>query len=166
MRIMGVDPGTVVCGYGIVDDQEGEMSLITCSAVKCRPRSSMGERLLVVYLELSRTAREFAPDEMAIETPFVGENVKSALAVGKAQAMALLVAAEQNIPCFEYSPARVKQNVSDYGASTKEQMQEMVKLLLGLDEAPQPHDAADALAVAICHLREAKLREMIKHSGG
>jgi crossover junction endodeoxyribonuclease RuvC len=166
MRIMGVDPGTIVCGYGIIDDQDGEMSLITCNAVKCQPRSPIGERLLVIYRELSGAARKFMPDEMAIETPFVGENVKSALAVGKAQAIALLVAAEQTIPCYEYSPARVKQNVSDYGASTKEQMQEMVKLLLDLEEVPEPHDAADALAVAICHLREAKLREMIEQSKG
>jgi len=164
MRIMGVDPGTVVCGYGIIDDRDGEMSLITYNAVKCQPRSPMGERLLVLYQELSRVARKLSPDAMAIETPFVGENVKSALAVGKAQAMALLVAAEQNIPCYEYSPARVKQNVSDYGASTKEQMQQMVKLLLGLEELPEPHDAADALAVAICHLREARLRELIEQS--
>ena len=159
---MGVDPGTVVCGYGIIDDRDGEISLVACDAVKCRPRSAMGERLLAVYRELNRAAVTFRPDGMAIETPFVGENVKSALAVGKAQAIALLVAAEHNIPCYEYSPARIKQSVSDYGASGKEQMQEMVKLLLGLDELPQPHDAADGLAVAICHLREARLHEMME----
>jgi crossover junction endodeoxyribonuclease RuvC len=101
---------------------------------------------------------------MAIETPFVGENVKSALAIGKAQAVVLLIAAQNNKPIYEYSPAQVKHHVADYGASSKEQMQEMVKMLLDLDEVPQPNDAADALAVAICHLRESRLRDIIKDS--
>ena len=161
MRIMGVDPGTLISGYGVIDNLRNEMTLVTYGAIVCKTHSPMGERLLKIYQELRRVMLEYRPAAMAIETPFVGDNVKSALAVGKAQAIALLVAAEQDIPCYEYSPASVKQNVSDFGASNKEQMQKMVKLLLNLDDLPEPYDAADALAVAICHIRESHLFEFI-----
>ena len=98
---------------------------------------------------------------MAIEQPFVAKNVKSALAIGRAQAVAMLAAACNGIPVYEYAPTEIKQKVADYGASSKEQVQEMVKLQLGLLEVPQPNDAADALAVAICHLREAQLKSLL-----
>jgi crossover junction endodeoxyribonuclease RuvC len=124
----------------------------------------MSERLLFLYDELTAVVLKYKPDVLAIETPFVGENVKSALAIGKAQAVVLLIAAQNKKPIYEYSPAQVKHNVADYGASSKEQMQEMVKMLLDLDEVPQPNDAADALAVAICHLRESRLRDIIAES--
>ena len=166
MRIMGVDPGTQNSGYGVIDNNRDDMVLVTYGAVKCKAHSPISERLLQIFRELRLVMQEYHPQAMAIETPFVGENVKSALAVGKAQAVALLVAAEYNIPCFEYSPARVKQNVSDFGASGKEQMQKMVKLLLNLDEIPEPYDAADALAVAICHVRQIRLTELIDESTG
>jgi crossover junction endodeoxyribonuclease RuvC len=102
-----------------------------------------------------------APDAIAVEEPFVAKNVKSALAIGRAQAVAILVAANQSIPCFEYTPAQVKQRVSNYGAGSKEQIQEMVRLQLGLEETPQPSDAADALAVALCHIGEIRLNNLL-----
>jgi crossover junction endodeoxyribonuclease RuvC len=114
-----------------------------------------------LYDELNRLLDEHQPDVLAVETPFVAENVKSALAIGKAQAVAMLAAARRHIPVFEYTPTAIKSHVADYGASSKEQIQDMVKFLLGLDEVPQPNDAADALAVAICHSREARLREIM-----
>ncbi len=161
MRILGVDPGTIVLGYGLIESCRDEMSLICFDTIKCKARSDMSERLLFIHDNLNLVVKKYKPDVMAVETPFVGENIKSALAIGKAQAIVLLVAAQHKIPIYEYSPAQVKHHVADYGASSKEQMQEMVKMLLELDEAPQPNDAADALAVAICYLRESRLREII-----
>ena len=164
MRILGVDPGTIVLGYGLIESVRDEMTLVHYDSIKCKARSDMSERLLFLYDGLTQVVDKYEPDVMAVESPFVGENIKSALAIGKAQAIVLLVAAQHGLPIFEYSPAKIKHHVADYGASTKEQMQEMVKLLLDLDEIPQPNDAADALAVAICHLRECRLAEMIKES--
>lgn len=164
MRILGIDPGTVVIGYGVIDSQEGDMALVTAAAITCKARSPLGERLCFLYDELNKLIKQHRPDVMAIETPFVSQNVRTALAIGKAQAIALLAAAQQGIPIFEYSPAQVKRSVADYGASTKEQIQEMVAFQLGLAEVPQPADAADALAVAICHLREARLRDIMAES--
>ena len=164
MRILGIDPGTIVLGYGLIESRQDEMSLVHFDTSKCKARSDMSERLLFLYTGLTAVVRKYKPDVLAVETPFVGENVKSALAIGKAQAVVLLIAAQHKIPIYEYSPAQVKHHVADYGASSKEQIQEMVKMLLDLDEVPQPNDAADALAVAICHLRESRMRDIIAES--
>jgi crossover junction endodeoxyribonuclease RuvC len=164
MRILGIDPGTIVLGYGLIESRRDEMSLVHFDIIKCKARSDMSERLLFLYDELTAVVLKYRPDVLAVETPFLGENVKSALAIGKAQAVVLLIAAQNKKPIYEYSPAQVKHHVADYGASSKEQMQEMVKMLLDLDEVPQPNDAADALAVAICHLRESRLRDIIRES--
>jgi crossover junction endodeoxyribonuclease RuvC len=164
MRILGVDPGTIVLGYGLIESCQNEMTLVDFGAIKCDARSDMSGRLFFLHTEFSSVVRRFAPDVMAVETPFFGENAKSALAIGKAQAIVLLVAAQNKIPIYEYAPRQIKQHVADYGASSKEQIQEMVKILLELDEIPQPSDAADALAVAICHLRESCLRDLIQES--
>ena len=160
MRILGVDPGTIVIGYGVVEGDRDTLTTVTYGAIKCKERLPLPERLAYLYDGLGKIFDEYRPDALAVETPFVGENVKSALAIGKAQAIAMLAAARRHVPVFEYPPATVKHHVADYGASSKEQMQEMVKLLLNLEEVPEPNDAADALAVAICHLREARLREI------
>jgi len=164
MRILGIDPGTIVLGYGLIESRRDEMSLVHFDTIKCKARSDMSERLLFLYDELTAVVLKYKPDVLAVETPFVGENVKSALAIGKAQAVVLLIAAQNKKPIYEYSPAQIKHHVADYGASSKEQMQEMVKMLLDLDEVPQPNDAADALAVAICHLMESRLRGIIAES--
>jgi crossover junction endodeoxyribonuclease RuvC len=164
MRILGVDPGTIVLGYGLIESVRDEMTLVHYDSIKCKARSDMSERLLFLYDGLTVVVDKYEPDVMAVESPFVGENIKSALAIGKAQAIVLLIAAQHGLPIYEYSPAKIKHHVADYGASTKEQMQEMVKLLLDLDEVPQPNDAADALAVAICHLRESRLADLIRES--
>ncbi|MCL2140510.1 MAG: crossover junction endodeoxyribonuclease RuvC [Dehalococcoidia bacterium] len=164
MRTLGVDPGTRVLGYGLIDDSRDELSMVRYGIIQCDGRSAMSERLLYIYTELTEVIRQYSPDQVAVETPFVGENIKSALAIGKAQAVVLLVAAQNGLPIYEYSPAQIKHHVADYGASSKEQMQEMVKMLLELDELPQPNDAADALAVAICHLREAHIQELMQEN--
>jgi len=161
MRILGVDPGTVTMGYGVIESKGGEIAMVDCGALKCPARSPIGERLSYLYGELLKIISRYRPDAVAVEQPFMAKNVRSALAVGRAQAVAMLAAANRGLQVYEYTPTEVKQKVTDYGASSKEQVQEMVRLQLELSEAPQPIDAADALAVAICHLREMQLQSLL-----
>ena len=161
MRILGIDPGTVTMGYGVIESREDEITLLDCAALTSSPRSPIGERLSFFYSELLGVLSRYQPTAVAIEQPFVSKNVRSALAIGRAQAVAILAAANKGIPAYEYTPAQIKQRVADYGASSKEQIQEMVRLQLGLSQVPQPSDAADALAVAICHLRETHLSDLL-----
>ena len=163
MIILGIDPGTVTTGYGVIKAEGDEATLVDCGALTTSPRSPIGERLSYIYKGLLEVIDRFKPDVMAIERPFVAKNVKTALAIGRAQAIAIL-ATEGKIPTHEYSPAEVKQRVTDYGVSTKEQVQEMVKLQLGLKEVPHSTDAADALAVALCHLRKMHLESLLAGS--
>ncbi len=165
MRILGIDPGTVVVGYGVIDSQADKMTLIDCNALTCRQRSPIGERLSYIYNQLSQVMARYQPDAVAVEQPFVARNARTALAIGKAQAAAILAAANRGIPTYEYTPAQIKRVVTNYGASSKEQVQEMVRLQLGMAEIPQPNDAADALAVAICHLRQTHLTNLLAERG-
>ncbi len=162
MRILGIDPGTINMGYGIIEANEDKITLIGCGALVSRARSPIGERLSYLYQALKGIIARYHPDAVAVEQPFMARNVRAALAIGKAQAVAILAAANQGIPTYEYTPAQVKQRVADYGASSKEQIQEMVRLQLGMAEVPQPNDAADALAVALCHLQETHLENLLK----
>ncbi|MFB0559218.1 MAG: crossover junction endodeoxyribonuclease RuvC [Dehalococcoidales bacterium] len=161
MRILGVDPGTITMGYGVIESRDNEIALVDCGVLKNPERSPIGERLNYLYTELLEIISRYQPDAVAVEQPFMAENVRSALAVGRAQAVAILAAATRGIPTYEYTPTQVKQRVANYGASSKEQVQEMVKLQLGLSQVPQPNDAADALAVAICHLQEMHLSDLL-----
>ena len=160
MRILGVDPGTVNLGYGVVDGEE-EMHIIDYGVIKLPVRSSMEERLRSLYNELSEIIARHKPREVAIEEPFIGHNVRSAFAIGKAQAIAILAAANRGLPIYYYSPAKVKQQVTSYGQSDKHQVQEMVRIQLGLSELPEPSDAADALAVAMCHVQQRRLNNWV-----
>ena len=166
MRILGIDPGTITMGYGVIEAGDDEITLVDCGALTAPKRSPIGERLNYLYQKLLKIIAQYQPDAVAIEQPFVAKNVKSALAIGRAQAIAILAAASKGIPVYEYTPAQVKQRVTNYGGSSKEQVQEMVKLQLGLAEVPQPSDAADALAVALCHLRETHLDSLLAKMGG
>lgn len=161
MKILGIDPGTVVMGYGVIDAVDDEIKLIDYGALTAAKKESIGERLYDIYNGIVEVIRRHHPDAVAVEQPFVAKNVRSAMAIGRAQAIALLAATGKDIPTYEYTPTQIKQNVADYGASSKEQIQEMVRLQLGLPEMPQPNDAADAIAVAICHLRETHLSQFI-----
>ncbi len=160
MRILGIDPGTVIMGYGVIETEDDEVKLVDYGVFKTE-RSPIGQRLSYFYGELLKVISRHQPDAVAVEQPFVAKNVRSALAIGRAQAVAMLAAANQSIQVYEYTPAQVKQRVAGYGASSKEQIQEMVRLQLGLSEVPRPSDAADALAIAICHLREAQLQRLL-----
>jgi crossover junction endodeoxyribonuclease RuvC len=165
MKILGIDPGTVVMGYGIVESVNDEPSLIDFGAITVPEKSDITERLNFLYNNLTEIIRTHHPQVVAVEQPFIAKNVRSAMAIGRAQAIALLAAARSGIPAYEYTPTQVKQQVANYGASSKEQIQEMVRLQLGLDEVPQPNDAADALAVALCHLQEMHVNELIAGRG-
>jgi crossover junction endodeoxyribonuclease RuvC len=151
-------------GYGVIEERGDEIALVTYGALKSSPHSPPGERLSHIYNELLKIVAEFRPDAVAIEQPFVSKNVLSALAIGRAQAVAILAAANTGIPTYGYTPAQVKQRITNYGASAKEQVQEMVRLQLGLSLVPEPIDAADALAIAICHMREAHVQDLLDRS--
>ncbi len=162
MRVLGIDPGTVVTGYGVIDSTGDRIDMVDCGALIAPEGLPIAERLSYFYNGLLGIIRRHKPDVVAVEQPFVAKNARTALAIGRAQAVALLAAANRKIPAHEYTPAQIKQRVASYGASSKEQIQEMVRLQLGLAEAPQPSDAADALAVAICHLGEMHLKSLLE----
>ena len=161
MRILGIDPGTVAMGYGVLESRDDKTTLIDYGVLTTKARSPLGERLSFMYNKLLEIISKSQPDAVAIEQPFVAKNVKTALAIGKAQAIAILAAANKGIPSYEYTPTQIKQRVANYGASSKEQIQEMVRLQLELAQVPQPNDAADALAVALCHLGEIHLSNLL-----
>jgi len=160
MRVLGIDPGTINLGYGVVD-VNGEMQMVDCGVLNLPARMPVEERLCSLYIELGKIISKHRPDEVAIEEPFIGRNVRSAFSIGRAQAIAILAAANQRLPIYYYSPAQVKQQITSYGQSDKQQVWEMVKIQLGLPQMPQPEDAADALAVAICHIQQRRLNQWL-----
>ena len=161
MRVLGIDPGTVTMGYGVVDDNEETLTVAEYGAIDAPPRSPIGERLCFMYERLIKIVKKNRPDVVAVEQPFVAKNARTALAIGRSQAIAILAAAVQKVPVYEYTPAQIKQRVSNYGGSSKEQIQEMVKLQLNMTAIPEPADASDALAVALCHLSETRFNRLI-----
>jgi crossover junction endodeoxyribonuclease RuvC len=165
MKILGIDPGTVVMGYGLIECEGSETALVDYGAIVVPEHLKIGERLNYLFKELLKVIRRHKPDVAAVESPFVAKNVKSAMAIGRAQAIALLAAASQKIPIHEYTPAQVKLRVASYGASSKEQVQEMVRIQLGMAETPEPNDAADALAVALCHVQEMHINDLLARQG-
>lgn len=160
MRVLGVDPGTIKLGYGVVD-VNGKMQMVDCGVLKLPSRIPIEERLGSLYVELGKIVSRHRPDEVAIEEPFIGRNVRSAFSIGRAQAIAILAAANQGLPIYYYSPAQVKQQITSYGQSDKQQVWELVKIQLGLPQLPQPGDAADALAIAICHIQHSRLSQWL-----
>ncbi len=154
MRVLGIDPGTLNMGYGVLDEEGDEMTMVDCGVLTLSSKIPMEQRLSSLYNRLGEILIKYQPDEVAIEEPFVAANARSALAIGRAQAIAILAAANRKLPVSLYLPTQVKKQVTDYGNSSKEQVQEMVKIRLGLAQRPQSSDAADALAVAICHCHQ------------
>jgi len=162
MRVLGIDPGTVTLGYGVVEERAGELALVGCGALTAAHNMPLVQRLHHLYLGLLEVAERYRPTVAAIEEPFVAKNIHSALAIGQAMGMAIIAMTEKSIPVYQYTPTQVKQAVSSYGRSSKEQVQEMVRIQLGLNSTPQPSDAADALAVALCHIQETHLAEVLR----
>ena len=152
MRIFGIDPGSARTGYGCVDTDGRRHHLVACGALTAPASTSFPDRLLCIHAGLMALLAEHRPDCVAIENIFHAKNVRSALRLGEARGVALLAAAAAGLPICEYSPAEIKRAVVGFGRAEKQQVGQMVKLLLGLDAIPSPHDAADAIAVAICHI--------------
>ena len=152
MRIFGIDPGSDRTGYGCVDSDGGRHQLVVCGALKAPAHSTFPEKLLGVHDGLAALLARWRPECVAVESLFYACNVRSALRLGHARGVAVLAAVEAGLPVREYTPAEVKRAVVGYGRAEKHQVQEMIKLLLGLNSVPAPHDVADALAVAVCHL--------------
>lgn len=156
MRILGIDPGSESTGYGIIDTDGLRHRPVLFGAIKTSVRRPFQERLLKIHGDLNNVLSREQADIMAIEEVFHAANVQSALKLGHARGIALLVAAQHGIGVYEYSPLEIKKAVVGYGRAEKAQIQTMVRVILGLPEIPSPDDAADALAVAICHAHNMK----------
>jgi crossover junction endodeoxyribonuclease RuvC len=152
VRVFGIDPGSTRTGYGCVEADGSRHRIVTCGAIGVPVSAPFSGKLFEIHRRLLELLIECRPDSVAIESIFFAANVRSALKLGHARGVAMLAAAEAGVAVVEYSPAEVKRAVVGYGRAEKPQVQHMVKLLLGLAAPPSPHDAADALAVAICHL--------------
>ena len=151
MRIFGIDPGSIRTGYGCVQTDGSRHRLVACGAIGPPAKSSLPDRLYAIHTSLVQMIAEARPDCVVIENLFHARNVRSALTLGHARGVAVLAAVQARLPVHEYTPAEIKQAVVGYGRAEKAQVQRMVTLLLGLDTPPSPYDAADALAVALCH---------------
>jgi crossover junction endodeoxyribonuclease RuvC len=153
MIILGVDPGTLVTGYGVIEVERGSVIVLEFDVIVNRNERSMPLRLKEIYSKLCRVISKYHPDEFAIETAFYGKNAQSALKLGHARGVSMLAAVNHEIPTSEYSPREVKKAVVGNGAASKDQVQYMVKSLLRLRNTPKLFDATDALAVALCHVQ-------------
>jgi len=160
-RALGVDPGSARLGFAIVEEYRSSLTLLTCGCIETPKTMPMPQRLLQLYQELSEVVEAFGPREMAVEELVFAKNVTTIIAVGQARGIALLVGANAGLPVSEYKPMHIKQAVHGYGLAEKKQVGEMVKVLLGLPAVPKPDDAADAAAVAICHLHTSHLAQRV-----
>jgi crossover junction endodeoxyribonuclease RuvC len=158
VRIFGIDPGSQRTGYGCVESDGRRHHMVVCGAITAPAADAFPQRLARIHRELTALLSSCRPDCVAIENLFHGINARSALKLGHARGVAILAAVEAGCEVVEYTPAEVKRAVVGHGRADKSQVQHMIKLLLGLDKTPSPHDAADALAIAICHLHSTPLR--------
>jgi crossover junction endodeoxyribonuclease RuvC len=167
MRVLGVDCGTEYTGYGIVElCPDNHLICLICGAIKLSTREPLARRLATVFERLVAIIREHQPDEVAIEEIFYAVNAKSALKLGQVRGVAMLAASSAGLEVAEYAPLSIKSAVVGYGRAEKQQVQHMVTRLLNLAETPEPADAADALAIAICHLHTAATLERQRVAGG
>jgi crossover junction endodeoxyribonuclease RuvC len=164
MRVLGIDPGTATLGYGFVDSGE-PLRPVTFGAIRTTADEHMPRRLLRLHHALLDLMQTHRPDVVAVEQLFHARNTTTSITVGQARGVVLLAAAESDLEVVEYSPMQVKQAVVGYGGADKHQVQAMVRLVLRLDTVPQPDDAADALAVAICHHHTARMAERLTPAG-
>lgn len=164
-RVLGVDPGLTVTGFAVVDGDGGTTATaITHGVYRSRAKDPRAQRLAAIYDRLCALIEEYRPDDLAIEQHFVHENVRSALVIGEARASAMIAAARNGLQVYEYPATVIKQTVTGYGGAAKEQVQRMVVMHLGLNEAPQPLDASDALAAALTRLAALRMERMVTHS--
>lgn len=163
--ILGLDPGIALLGYGVIRLEGDVMRHVAHGCIATSPGEPLPRRLRALYEGLTEVKKRFDVTDVAVETLFYSRNLSTAVAVGQARGAALLATIDDSTAFGEYTPAEIKQIVGGFGAARKREMQEMVRLLLGLDRLPSPDDAADALAVAICHARRSHLRSLLAASG-
>lgn len=162
MRVLGIDPGSEVLGWGIVEGNGLKYRCVAYGTVKSKPCEKFSRRLLKIYKGITEVIERFKPDTLSVEEIFYAHNVKVALKLGQVRGVVMLLGENSDLEIAEYSPRLIKKNIVGYGNAEKKQVQEMVKSLLKLKEIPQPHDAADALAVAICHFHSMRFGSKIK----
>jgi crossover junction endodeoxyribonuclease RuvC len=165
MRIIGIDPGTAIMGWGVLDANNGVLIPVDYGILSTPAGQPLAERLLTIHQRLSDLVRLYQPEDAAVEELFFSRNAKTALAVGHARGVALMTLAQAGVSVYEYKPLEVKQALVGYGGAAKRQMQEMVRLTLRLEKIPKPDDVADALAIAICHAYTAPMKRRISEQG-
>src|ERR1043165_5342158 len=165
MRVLGIDCGSRITGYGVIDTRGSDCVLIRCGAIRSKPSNPLAIRLRSIYNGIAEIIRDVQPDAAAFENLFFATNIQSALKLGHVRGVSMFAAAEANLPVYEYSPLEVKSAVTGYGRAEKPQVQQMIRALLKLDAAPEPYDASDALAVAICHVHTHRFNKaLVTHS--
>jgi len=158
MRIIGIDPGTGILGFGVIDiDEKGNLKMVDAGVIRTPAKEKDSIRLATIYDELTNIIKENKPDTMSVEKLFFAKNVTTAMTVSQARGVILLCGERAGLKIFEYTPLQIKQSLTGYGRAEKKQIQEMVKILLGLKEVPKPDDCADALAAAITHSMMGKI---------
>lgn len=164
MRVLGIDPGSETLGWGVVDGSGSKYALVDFGTVKSNTKEPFSKRLLNIYDGVAEVMATHSPDVLSVEDTFYAVNVGVALKLGQVRGLMLLLAEQRGLDIAEYAPRLIKQTVVGYGNAEKQQVGQMVKILLGLKEVPKPHDAADALAIAICHFHHAGVQERIKQA--
>ena len=165
MLVLGIDPGTAITGFGLVREAGAGLALVDYGVITTPSGQPLPQRLQTIYQGLGSVIRQHQPETAAVEELFFSRNVRTALSVGHARGVALLALADAGLRVFEYKPLEVKQAIAGYGGADKQQVQEMVRMLLSLDQIPQPDDAADAVAVAICHVHAARMSALLEDAG-
>ena len=166
MRVLGIDPGSETLGWGVVEGSGLKYALVDFGTVRSNTKSAFSKRLLNIYNGVAEVIERFQPDVVSIEEAFYALNVSVAMKLGQVRGTVLLLAEQRSIEIAEYAPRLIKQTVAGHGNAEKAQVGEMVRILLRLKSVPTPHDAADALAIAICHFHHAGMREKIARSKG
>lgn len=164
MRVLGIDPGSETLGWGVVDGSGSKYALVDFGTVKSNTKEPFSKRLLNIYDGVAEVMATHSPDVLSVEDTFYAVNVGVALKLGQVRGLMLLLAEQRGLDIAEYAPRLIKQTVVGYGNAEKQQVGQMVKILLGLKEVPTPHDAADALAIAICHFHHAGVQERINQA--
>lgn len=165
MLIMGIDPGIAIAGYGLISGKDNDCRVIEYGVIRTDSALPMPKRLKKIYEGYAQLIKKYKPDAVAIEELFFNKNAKTIISVGQARGAAILAAALANIEVCEYTPLQVKQAVIGYGRADKHQIQQMIKMIFNLDRLPKPDDAADALAIAFCHMNSYKLQKIIDNRG-
>ena len=163
---MGIDPGSNCTGFGVVEEVKGNLQAVHWSSVRSSPKDAFPQRIKQIYDELILAMEKFTPEVVAVEDLFYATNVKTVVKLAQTRGIALLAAVNSGLAVVEYSPLEIKQSVVGYGRADKNQVRDMVSILLKLKEKPEPFDASDALAAAICHIHNAGLLQKIKHAQG